>query len=201
MFLDKPRKIVLGISVFWFSYLSMPFLAPILMKLGYSTPANLIYTVYSVLCHQRAERSIFLFGEKASYSMNDLKTAGINSFMESREFEGTDAFGYKVAFCFRDAGIYLGLLLTGILFLIKPDFLKEPLKIKYVIAGITPMILDGVIQLIAEICANTGLNPFGALTPGVPFYLSTNLKRIITGMLFGGTIGFWLYPSIIKEFK
>lgn len=200
MNIAKARKILLGTTLFWFAYLIMPFLAPILLKLGYTKPANVVYTIYSILCHQRSERSMFLFGKETSPEINDFRNVGIDTLVESRNFRGDDDFGYKVAFCFRDVGIYIGLFLTALLFLIKPNLIKEPLKLKFVVIGVLPMILDGTIQLIAEIMANTGLNASVGLMPGIPFYLSTNLKRLITGMLFGGTIGFWLYPSIIKEF-
>src|SRR3989304_3635349 len=99
---SKARKILFGAVVFWFTYLFLPFLAPILLKLGYSSTANFIYSVYSFLCHQRAERSMFLFGEKVSYSVDDLKEIGIDNFLESRSFRGNDDIGFKVAFCFRD---------------------------------------------------------------------------------------------------
>lgn len=48
-------------------YASLPWVAPTLMKLGATGPANLIYTLYSPFCHQFAFRSFFLFGEQATY--------------------------------------------------------------------------------------------------------------------------------------
>lgn len=52
---------------FLFVYTALPFVAPTLMKLGAKTPAKVIYTVYSPLCHQFAFRSMFLFGEQTFY--------------------------------------------------------------------------------------------------------------------------------------
>ena len=49
-------------------YVLLPFLAPILMKVGATTPAGWIYRTYSVVCHELAFRSWFLFGEQASYT-------------------------------------------------------------------------------------------------------------------------------------
>ncbi|MCY3834084.1 MAG: DUF2085 domain-containing protein [Chloroflexi bacterium] len=48
-------------------YSGLPWVAPTLAKLGFRSPANLIYTLYSPFCHQFAFRSPFLYGEQAFY--------------------------------------------------------------------------------------------------------------------------------------
>ena len=48
-------------------YISLPWLAPILAKLGAQGPADVIYTLYSPFCHQFAFRSVFLYGDQAFY--------------------------------------------------------------------------------------------------------------------------------------
>ena len=48
-------------------YISLPWLAPTLAKLGLDAPADAIYTLYSPFCHQFAFRSPFLFGEQPFY--------------------------------------------------------------------------------------------------------------------------------------
>ncbi len=48
-------------------YAALPFVAPTLMKLGVSGPANFLYTLYSPFCHQFAFRSFFLYGEQPAY--------------------------------------------------------------------------------------------------------------------------------------
>ncbi len=48
-------------------YAALPWVAPLLMKLGLTAPANVLYTLYSPMCHQFAFRSIFLFGEQPFY--------------------------------------------------------------------------------------------------------------------------------------
>ncbi len=50
-----------------FLYISLPWLAPTLAKLGLPGPADFIYTLYSPFCHQFAFRSPFVFGEQAFY--------------------------------------------------------------------------------------------------------------------------------------
>lgn len=53
--------------VFLTIYVSLPFAAPTLMRLGATGPADVLYTIYSPLCHQFAFRSQFLFGEQSFY--------------------------------------------------------------------------------------------------------------------------------------
>jgi len=56
-------------------YASLPWVAPTLMKLGATGPANVLYTLYSPFCHQFAFRSFFLFGEQAAYPRESTGTA------------------------------------------------------------------------------------------------------------------------------
>ncbi len=53
--------------VFFGLYSTLPILTPVLMKLGLTAPAQVLYTVYSPFCHQFAFRSLFLFGEQPAY--------------------------------------------------------------------------------------------------------------------------------------
>lgn len=48
-------------------YVALPIAAPVLMHAGATGPANVLYTVYSPMCHQFAFRSVFLFGEQTAY--------------------------------------------------------------------------------------------------------------------------------------
>lgn len=48
-------------------YITLPFAAPTLMRLGATGPASLIYTMYSPFCHQFAFRSFFLWGSQPAY--------------------------------------------------------------------------------------------------------------------------------------
>ncbi|HVO68641.1 MAG TPA: hypothetical protein VMT24_01265, partial [Aggregatilineaceae bacterium] len=53
--------------VFLFLYTSLAFTAPVLMEVGFTGAANVIYKLYSPLCHQFAFRSWFLFGDQPVY--------------------------------------------------------------------------------------------------------------------------------------
>lgn len=48
-------------------YAGLPVLAPFLMAVGWRFPAQIIYFVYSFLCHQMPERSFFILGHKMAF--------------------------------------------------------------------------------------------------------------------------------------
>jgi uncharacterized membrane protein len=48
-------------------YAGLPLLGPVLMAAGLTRPANVIYTVYRLLCHQLPSRSSFIFGQQICY--------------------------------------------------------------------------------------------------------------------------------------
>jgi hypothetical protein len=52
-------------NLFLVLYVGIPFLAPVFKKVGWNGPAEVVYKIYSPLCHQWAFRSFFLFGEQA----------------------------------------------------------------------------------------------------------------------------------------
>ncbi len=59
------------LAFFILIYAGLPFLAPILMANGYTLPANLIYSVYQMLCHQLPSRSYFVEGYQVAYCQRD----------------------------------------------------------------------------------------------------------------------------------
>lgn len=71
----RANLLLLGISRRWLGiaitllaiYVTLPFVAPTLMRLGLTGPGEIIYTLYSPFCHQFAFRTIFLYGEEPMY--------------------------------------------------------------------------------------------------------------------------------------
>ncbi|MEI7579370.1 MAG: DUF2085 domain-containing protein [bacterium] len=132
-----------------------PILAPVFANIGWIWPAKVIYTIYSVFCHQFDWRSIHFHD-------------------------------YQFAWCTRDTFIWGAILTTAI----TVKFIKAPkLSIYWVIAFTIPIALDGGIQTIATMLG---------FTSSEPFYLSTNLLRMITGSLFGLGLGFWMMPMMYE---
>lgn len=183
-------------------FIGLPILAPVLYRAGATLPANIIYKVYSPLCHQFGFRSWFLFGEQAAYprelaglpGLSFEEATGIDSHdvWDSRNFIGNAVVGYKLALCERDMAIYGGILLFGILFAATGKRMKPLPWYFWIALGIVPMGIDGVSQL-------PGLleNTFAWL----PIRESTPLLRTITGLLFGITTAWYGYPLIEETMR
>ncbi len=188
-------------NVVIFIYLAVPFLAPILMKVGADAPANVIYKAYGFVCHQLAFRSWFLFGEQAAYPRAEAGIQGIISYQQAtgmdgsdllaaRAFVGNEQLGYKVALCERDVAIYGGILLFGILFALLHRRIKSIHWLIWIIFGILPIALDGVSQLVSQ-------PPLGL----IPFRESIPLLRTLTGFLFGFLTAWFGYPYVEESMK
>ena len=183
-----------------FTYVSLPFAAPVLMKAGATGPANLIYTLYSPFCHQLAFRSWFLFGDQPAYPSGladtDLQPYGEATgfdeldYAAARAFRGDERLGYKVALCERDIAIYGGILLAGLVF---GPFKKhvKPLPIAlWLLLGVLPIALDGGSQLLSVF----------PLYP-LPARESTPFLRSFTGALFG-VMNVWMaYPYVEQSMR
>jgi uncharacterized membrane protein len=183
-------------NVVVFIYLTVPFLAPVLMKVEAEAPAGVIYKAYGFVCHQLAFRSWFLFGEQAAYPRAEAGLKGILSYQQAtgtdgrdllaaRAFIGNAQLGYKVALCERDVAIYGGILLFGILYATLKRKIKSIHWTIWIIFGILPIAIDGVSQLISQ-------PPFGF----IPFRESTPFLRTLTGFLFGFLTAWFGYPYV-----
>lgn len=191
------------LNLFIFLYVGLPFLAPVLMKSGADLPANVIYTVYSPLCHQFGFRSWYLFGSQAYYPRAVAEIPGVRTFEEvsgitdqndplrlaARAYTGNQAVGYKVALCERDVAIYGGLLLFGLLFAMTGRRIPALHWAFWILLGLVPVGLDGGSQLVSQI-------NFHSLAAILPYRESTPLLRTLTGFLFGFCTAWFTYPNI-----
>lgn len=163
----------------WGLYVLLPFLAPVFMAAQMPAAAQLIYTVYSVLCHQLPTHSYFLFGPELAPHAPELVAAGMasgNNLFQVRSFVGTEATGWKVALCERDVAIYATVFLTGLLYGLVRDRLR-PLPFKVYLLFLIPIGVDGLTQLVG-------------------WRESTWWLRTITGALFGFASVWFAYPYI-----
>ncbi|MCZ0937909.1 MAG: DUF2085 domain-containing protein [Caldilineaceae bacterium] len=178
---------ILGIARHWLAlfnalvalYLLLPFLAPMLARAGLTTPASLIYSVYSATCHQLPERSYFLFGEQPFYSLTALETSGLGEdqgLFQRRAFRGNENTGYKIAVCQRDVAIYGSVVVAGLLFGMLRGRVRT-ISLRFYLVLLIPIALDGLTQL------------FGLRE-------STWWLRTFTGALFGGASVWLAYPYI-----
>jgi uncharacterized membrane protein len=185
------------VNLLFILYLGFPFLAPVLMKVGATVPANVIYTAYSPLCHELGFRSFFLFGEQAYYPRAAAGVKGVMTFGEAtgldendllaaRNFKGNERLGYKVSICQRDVAIYGAIILFGLVFGLSRRRLPPLHWALWLLVAIVPIGLDGFSQLISQLNI-----PF--LAALLPFRESTPTLRVVTGFLFGfGTAWFGL---------
>lgn len=59
----------------WGLFVTLPFVAPILMAIGLAAPGRGVYFIYNFFCHQLPERSWFLFGPQFSYTKAQIADA------------------------------------------------------------------------------------------------------------------------------
>ncbi len=184
-------------------YVGIPFLAPVFKKIGANGPAEVIYKIYSPLCHQWAFRSFFLFGEQADYPHAAAKVPGVFTFeqvsgitdandpsrIQARQFEGTSLLGYKVAFCERDVAIWGAMALFGLLFAAAGRRLPKLHWMVWILIGMVPIGLDGFSQLFSQI-------PSAFIQSILPYRESTPFLRTLTGFLFGFTTAWFMFPLI-----
>ncbi|WP_299028120.1 DUF2085 domain-containing protein [uncultured Thermanaerothrix sp.] len=197
-------------NLFLLLYVGLPFLAPLSLRAGWTGLANAIYKVYSPLCHQLAFRSWFLFGLQPYYPREVAHLDGVAPFEAVTGLSGLDlararaltggeaigygagALGFKVALCQRDVAIYGAMLAFGLVFALTGRRWKSLPWYLWGAVGLVPIALDGVSQL-------PGLIPF--LSQWVWVRESTPLLRTVTGVLFGWTTMWYLYPIIEENMR
>jgi len=217
------QKRILGLSRHWLAYANLfwgvlngvPWLAPVLMRARATGLAKGIYTFYSYLCHQLADRSFFLFGPRLMYSYTDLLVyaADANTYPGLRAFVGTPELGYKVAWSDRMVSLYGGILLGGVLFALLRRWLRSPRWILLLLM-IVPIVLDGTTHMISDWSSvGRGLRYDNAWLA----YLTRNSfpksfcvgnelgsfnssMRLITGLLAGLSVTWMLYPPLDDAF-
>jgi uncharacterized membrane protein len=183
-------------NIFVSAYLGFALLAPVLMNAGFLRPANILYRMYGVVCHQLAFRSFFLFGEQIAYPRaianveNHLSyesAIGLDSddLWSAREYIGNEAVGYKIALCERDLAIYTGILIFGLIFPLFRRRIPALSWVLWILIGIVPIGIDGLSQLLSQ----PPLNFFSLRE-------STPLIRTLTGFLFGFATAWFGYPMV-----
>jgi uncharacterized membrane protein len=190
-------------NAFLILYVGIPFLAPVFKKAGWNGPAEMIYKIYSPLCHQWAFRSFFMFGEQPYYPHAAANMPGVLSFeqvsgisdtsdpsrIQARQFQGNPVLGYKVAFCERDVAIWGAMALFGLIFAVTRRKLPKLHWILWILVGMGPIGVDGFSQLLSQI-PNTFIQSI------LPYRESTPFLRVVTGFLFGITTAWFMFPMI-----
>jgi uncharacterized membrane protein len=198
-------------------YVILPILAPIFMQLGWSNLGIAIYQTYSYLCHQLPQRSYFLFGQKASYSLGEIQAVWQNTIdpLILKQFIGSSQFGWKMAWSDRMVSMYTSIpLIAWGWWPIRKKV--KPLGLIGFLILLLPMVIDGVSHMVSDqagigqgfrnsniwLASLTG----NAFSPN--FYIGDALgsfnswMRLVSGLLFGlGVVwfGFPRFNDFINE--
>ena len=176
-------------------FLGGALLPPVLLKLGLSGVADVLYAIYRPLCHQYPFRSWFLFGPQLAYPLTE--PISVREMNTIRGFVGDAHVGYKMAICQRDIAIYGAMLLAGLIYgVLRHRRSIQPWPMwRYFAFGILPMMLDGGIQWISF-----AVWLYLPILVKVPFE-TTPLMRTLTGALFGLGIVAAAYPYLNEYFE
>lgn len=195
---------------------ALPFVAPMFMKLGWTDAGNAIYTGYSFLCHQMAQRSFFLFGTHVTYSPDQMPVSltgntGADTLI-LRSFRGNAALGWKVAWSDRMISLYAGVWLVGLVYwgvarlrTVRPISLWAfgLLLLPIVLDGGTHMISDTVDGLLtgfrydnAWLAALTGYILPESFYAGDALGSFNSWMRLLTGLLAAVGVVWFAFPWI-----
>jgi uncharacterized membrane protein len=202
-------------TIFFGLLVGLPFLAPVLMQIGLTTPAKGIYFIYSFLCHQLPQRSFFLFGQNTMYSLNEIQSVWQDSLnpLVLRQFIGNPELGWKVAWSDRMVSMYTSVLLFGLLWWPFRYSIKS-LRWWWLILFLLPMGIDGTTHMISDLWGlgegfryNNGW--LAELTNDafpLSFYVGNAVgsfnswMRLLTGVLFGWGIVWFAFPYMRDHF-
>ena len=203
-------SIILGL------YVGLPFIAPLFMKLGWDIPARVIYFIYSFLCHQLPQRSFFLFGSKATYTLPEIQSVWqyTDNLIVLRQFIGSPEIGWKVAWSDRMVSMFTSIWLFGLLWWPLRRRLK-PLAWWGLVLFLLPMAVDGTSHLISDLAgigqgfrdSNTWLTALTHSAFPTSFYTGdawgsfNSLMRLLTGVLFGLGIVWFGFPYLDDAFS
>jgi uncharacterized membrane protein len=166
-------------------FVGIIFITPILAA---SQDMGGVYKALAFTCHQKISRSICIFtdGRIADcLAQNGTFVTG-SSDRTAIEVHEDSIAGFKMPVCARDVGLYVAMLIGGLAypFLRKLDSTTLYPAVFLVIA-IVPLGIDGTVQLVSEL----GFLPF--------VYESSNLIRLLTGIIAGFAASMYAVPLIV----
>lgn len=195
-------------------FVSVPWLAPVLMEAGNEGAARAIYLIYSTQCHQLPQRSFFLFGPRLTYSLAEIQAAWqtTNNPFILRQFVGNPQMGWKVAWSDRMVSMYASVFVASLLYAIVRRPLK-PLSLWVFAVFVLPMAVNGGTHLVSDLAGiGNGFRDSNAWLAALTgnalpawFYAGdavgsfNSWMRLITGILFGvGVV--WLALPYLDRF-
>lgn len=201
-------------------YNLLPFTAPVMMRLGWSSLGSVIYDLYGTQCHQMAQRSFFLFGERLMYNMNELplKLTGnsLNDTLALRNFRGNENLGWKVAWSDRMVYMYGVLWVVSVVYgLASRERATKPVRVWIFIALLLPLGIDGLTHFVSDtgglatgfrydndwLAAVTNNSFPASFYQGDALGSFNSIMRFVTGVLFAIGTGGLLLPLLDQEMR
>lgn len=189
----------------------LPWLAPVLLRLGWGGPARAIYGFYSFQCHQLPQRSFFLFGRQSMYGLSTVQQVWQESIdpLVLRQFVGNPELGYKVAWSDRMVSAYSSIPLAGLVWWVFRKHIR-PLSFVGMLLLMAPMAIDGLLHMASDLSGigqgfrytNQWLAQLTSNALPASFYVGTELgsfnswMRLVTGVLFGAALVWFTLPRL-----
>ncbi len=185
--MERERLAYAGYIVFFVILVGAVFAVPML---AFTSDMDAAYKAFSYTCHQKLSRSLCLFGGASGYWIADC-TPQEGEFIPGAsdrtavKVVADSVTGYKMPVCSRDVGLYVAMLLGGLVY----PFVRRlddgaMYPAVFLVLAIVPLGIDGSLQLVSEL----GLLPF--------IYESTNLIRLATGAIAGFAAAFYAIPVL-----
>jgi uncharacterized membrane protein len=217
------KRIVLALARHWLFFVNLlialwvglPWLAPVMMHWGWIGAAKGIYLLYSFQCHQLPERSFFIFGRQAMYSLTEIQAAWqqTNDPFILRQFSGNPEMGWKVAWSDRMVSMYTSILLGGLLYGLVRKQIK-PISLGMFALLLLPMVIDGGTHAFSDLAGigrgfrdtNIWLQILTNNAFPITFYQGDALgsfnswMRFVTGVLFGIALVGFAFPYLNDAF-
>jgi len=195
------------------TWIVLPFLAPVLMKLGWDGGAGAIYFLYSFFCHQLPERSFFLFGQEPMYSLTEIRAAWqdtINPLL-LRRFIGNEVLGWKIAWSDRMISFYSSVWIFALAWAPLRRRVR-PLSWWGFVLLLLPIVLDGSTHTLSDLAGigqgfrdtNRWLATLTNNALPATFYVGdalgsfNSLMRLFTGVLAGLGIVWLAFPYVSR---
>ena len=203
-------------TVLYGLYVIVPFLAPVFMAVGVTPLGKAIYVIYSFLCHQLPERSLFLFGPKIMVPLAEIQAnwKATDNPLILRQFLGNSALGWKVAWSDRMVYMFSSILFLSWIWWIFRNRIHK-ISWKILVLFLLPMALDGGTHFISDLFghhqgfrdSNAWLAVITQHAFAPAFYAGdawgsfNSIMRMITGILFGIGIVWFGFPYLEEYFK
>ena len=132
-------------------WVGMPFLAPFFMHGGWDGMGKSMYLLYSFFCHQLPERSFFLFGHQATYSLREIQAVWQDTTDPwlLRQFIGNETLGWKVAWSDRMISFYTSVWLFAVIWYPFRNKVKSLPWWAFLLL-LAPITFDGVTHVISD---------------------------------------------------